>query len=261
MALLYRRQDPGRGRGGDGNLAAGRPATRRARHVRGAGAGVDGTPDRPLPRARRRALRPLRPRQRRGRALRSRCRRRHHRARRGRGGRDRALAPAGAADRDGGRDRPDAQGGDRSPAADRMRPALRRLADRQHRPGRLGRLLQRHLLDGRGGEGAAFPDAAAGLRRLARGAGADARAEPHPLDPRARRPRRRRLRRHRRDGRGRAALHRPLPHRRGARGRAGRRRRRRDSAAGSSTARAGCAPRAPMPAPRAPRFPTAPARR
>ena len=82
-----------------------------------------------------------------------------------------------------------------------------------------------------------------------------------PLDAGARGRRRRRLRRHRRDGRRGAALRRPLPDRAtnsppsrppapSAR-----------SAAGSSTARAGCSPAAPTPAPPARRFPTATAPR
>jgi DNA-binding transcriptional regulator LsrR (DeoR family) len=40
--------------------------------------------------------------------------------------------------------------------------ASHRVADRQYRAGRLGCLLQRHLQHGRCGQGAAFPDAAAG---------------------------------------------------------------------------------------------------
>ena len=56
-----------------------------------------------------------------------------------------------AADRHGGRHRAHAQGGGRPPAADRLPAAPRRVADRQRRAGRLGRLLQRDLLHGRGG--------------------------------------------------------------------------------------------------------------
>ena len=166
-----------------------------------------------------------------------------------------------AADRHGGRHRPHAEGRDRPPAADQLPAALRGLADRQHRPGRLGRLLQRDLLDGRGGRGAALPDAAAGLRRLAGGAGADARPEPDPLDAGARRRRRRRLRRHRRDGRRGAALRRPLPDRATSSPPSGPPAPSARSAAGSSTATAGCSPAAPTPAPPAPRSPTATAPR
>ena len=207
------------------------------------------------------AHRPLRPRPRRGGAERSRRRRRHHRARRGRRRRDRALAALRAADRHGGRHRPHAQGGDRPPAADPLPAALRRLADRQHRPRRLGRLLQRDLLDGRGRRGAALPDAAAGVRRLAGGAGADARPDPDPLDAGARRRRRRRLRRHRRDGRRGAALRRPLPDRATSSPPSGPPAPSARSAAGSSTATAGSCAAAPAPAPPAPRSPTATAPR
>ena len=139
--------------------------------------------------------------------------------------------------------------------------APRGVADRQHRPGRVGGLLQRDLLDGRGGGGPALPDAAAGLRGLARGAGADARPGADPLDAGARGGRRRRFRRHRRDGRRGAALRRPLPDGGRARGGARPPARSARSAAGSSTATAGCCAAAPTSAPPARRSPTATARR
>jgi hypothetical protein len=86
----------------------------------------------------------------------------HGRYRRGGGGRDRALAEAARSDRARGRNGPHAESGRRSAAGDRMSQAPDRVADRQYRAGRIGRLLQRHLQHGRCDQGAAFPNAAAG---------------------------------------------------------------------------------------------------
>ena len=68
------------------------------------------------------------------------------------------------------RDRSDAESRCRSAAADGMPAAPYRVADRQYRAGRVGRLLQRHLLDGRCHQGAAFSHASAGPLCLHRGA-------------------------------------------------------------------------------------------
>ena len=79
---------------------------------------------------------------------------------RGGGGRDRALAEIGRSDHPGDRHGANAEGGDRPASGDGMSAAPHRLFDRQYRPGWVGGLLQRHLLDGGCGQGAAFSDAA-----------------------------------------------------------------------------------------------------
>ncbi len=67
-------------------------------------------------------------------------------------------------DRHGDRHGPHAQGSDRPADADGVPAAQDRFAHRQHRAGRLGGLLQRHLQHCRRGEGAQLPHAAAGHR-------------------------------------------------------------------------------------------------
>ena len=112
--------------------------------------------------------RPLRPAVLRGGALGPRCA-----ARCGRGG-DRGGGRDGAAacDRPSRWSSPSAPGARCAPVVEQLPPhglpaAPHRLADRQHRPGRLGHALQRDHPHGRAGAGAALSDAAAGDRRLA----------------------------------------------------------------------------------------------
>ena len=112
--------------------------------------------------------RPLRPRFLRSRPLRSRLVLHRARPRPGRCRRNRTTPQGRGPHRHGARHRPHPQGGDRAADADGVPAAPHRLAHRQHRTGRLGFVLQRHLFHGRCGQGPQFSYASAGHRLFRR---------------------------------------------------------------------------------------------